>query len=548
MSTDLSPTAAKRPVGVVRILFPAIIIGLAAAVLLVAWRWPGTEVDSSTISMVKSLTVIVAGVLLFLWALRMPGWRKRYVWLAFLGGIALSMAFVRFHSMWGKFLPIFVARDWVQDAFFGGSPDTVLERHRQAQGRAEGGADLTVTPGDWPGYRGANRDGVATGTPIARDWSTNPPKEVWRQPIGGGYAGFSYANGFLVTIEQRRDQEVVVCYEATAGKEVWTTGWDSRFSESAGGDGPRATPTIAEGDVFAYGATGRLVCLAGKDGKEKWAENTLEGNQNLRWGMSGSPLVVDNLVIINVGAQTEAAKGRALRAYDRATGKEAWAAGNYPAGYSSPQLATLGGKRQVLLFDAHGIAGHDLDGGAQLWRMPWKTDYDVNVAQPVVIGDDTLVIGSGYNHGGARIRIKNSGGTWSVDEVWHSKRTEMRYKFANPVRRQHAGGDFVFGLNDGNLECVDVKTGRPRWKDDRRAEKEGAFGHGQIVLCDDRIVALTEFGELVLVEATPEEFRELSRVKALYRGTKTWNNPAMAHGRIYIRNDGEMACYDLTGQ
>src|SRR5262249_30794289 len=236
MSTNPSPTTAKRPVGVVRILFPAFVVGLAAAVLLIAWQWPGTEVDSSTISMVKSLTVIVAGVLLLLWALRMPGWRKRYVWIVFLGGIGLSMVFVRFHSMWGKFLPIFVARDWVQDAFFGGSPDTLLERHRQAQGRAEGGADLTIKPGHWPGYRGANRDGVATGATIARDWSTSPPKEVWRQPVGGGYAAFSYANGFLVTIEQRRDQEVVVCYEAATGKEAWTTGSNSRFSESAGGD------------------------------------------------------------------------------------------------------------------------------------------------------------------------------------------------------------------------------------------------------------------------------------------------------------------------
>jgi outer membrane protein assembly factor BamB len=548
MSTDLPPTSAKRPVGVVRILFPAFVIGLAAAVLLIAWRWPGTEVDSSTISMVKSLTVIVAGVLLFLWALRMPGWRKRYVWLVVLGGIGLSMAFVRFHSMWGKFLPIFVARDWVQDAFLGGSPDTVLERHRQAQGRADGGADLTVKPGDWPGYRGANRDGVATGTPIARDWSTNPPKEVWRQPVGGGYSGFSYSNGFLVTMEQRRDREVVVCYEAGTGKEVWTTGWNSRFSDSQGGDGPRATPTIAHGDVFAYGATGRLVCLAGTDGKEKWAENTLDGNQALRWGMSASPLVVDDLVIVNVGAQTEAAKGRALRAYDRTTGKEVWAAGNYRAGYSSPQLATLGGKRQILLFDAHGIAGHDPDGGAQLWRMAWPTNFEVNAAQPVVIGDDTLVIGSGYDQGGARIRVTNTGTSWTVAEVWRSKHSEMRYKFASPVRRKDATGDYVYGLNDGVLECVDTKTGRVKWKDDYGNSQRDSFRHGQILLCDDLIVALTETGDLALVEATPEAFRELGRIKALNRGTKTWNNPAIAHGRIYIRNDQEMACYDLSGK
>ena len=196
---------------------------------------------------------------------------------------------------------------------------------------------------------------------------------MWRQPVGGGWAAFSVANGFLVTIEQRRDQEVVACYEASSGKEVWTAGWDARFSEAMGGDGPRATPTIAGGDVFAFGANGRLVCLDGKDGHEKWAVDTLADNANVQWAQSGSPLVVDNLVIVNPGAQAEGARGKAVRAFDRTTGNEVWAAGNHPTGYCSPHLATLGGKRQVLIFDSAGLAGHDLANGAELWRFPYAT-------------------------------------------------------------------------------------------------------------------------------------------------------------------------------
>jgi outer membrane protein assembly factor BamB len=373
---------------------------------------------------------------------------------------------------------------------------------------------------------------------------------IWKQPVGGGYASFAFANGFLVTIEQRRDREVVVCYEAATGKEVWSTSWDTRFEERLGGPGPRATPTIAGGDVFALGAKGRLVCLNGADGKEKWAVETLENNNNVEWAMSGSPLVVDNLVIVNPGAQTEEAKGRAVRAYDRTRGNEVWAAGTHKAGYASPQLATLGGVKQVLIFDAGGLGGYELTKGTELWRFPWPTYMGINVAQPIVVDDKTVFISSDYSGeatGGALLRVTQSDGKWSATEAWRTKNTVMRSKFNSPVRRTTPEGDYVFGLNDpGKLECVDLKTGKLVWKDDRRERRGEAFKQGQILLCDDLIVALTEFGELVLVEATPAAFRELGRIDALTTRTKTWNPPTMARGRVYVRNEEEMACYDLT--
>jgi outer membrane protein assembly factor BamB len=545
MSTPV--VESKRPIGVACLLFPVVVLGLAAAAWVTAHRWPNTDVDSSTLSMIKMFAVLIAGVLILFWALRMPNWRKRYVWLVFLGAVGLVFLVAKPQSMAGHFLPIFVTRDWVKDAFLGGSADTLLEEHRRAQGKTQGGADLSPQPGDMPAYRGENRDGVVTGPAIARDWSKTPPKEVWRQPVGGGYAAFSIANGFLVTIEQRRDQEVVACYEAATGKEVWTTGWDARFEESLGGPGPRATPTIAGGDVFALGATGRLACLDGKDGREKWAVPLLDSNANVQWAQSGSPLVVDNLVIVNPGAQTEPAKGRAVRAFDRTTGKESWASGNHRTGYCSPQLATLGGKRQVLIFDADGLAGHDLTSGAELWRFAYATYMGINVAQPIVLDDASVVLAAGYGVGGARIKVTEANGKWTVAEVWRTKNTVMRWKFASGVRQKHAKGDFAYGLNDGILECVDLKTGKQMWKDDRRARSGEAFGHGQILLYDDLILALTEYGELVLVEATPDAFRELGRIQALTRGPKTWNTPAVAHGRIYVRNEEQMACFDLTG-
>src|SRR5215213_7643047 len=175
MPVSTAPAEPKPRIGVIRLLFPVVVVGLGVIAWMVAHRWPNLDVDSSNLSIAKMLTILVTGVVLFLWALRMPGWRKRYIWLGAVGTIGLALLVAKPQSMNGKFLPIFVARDWVQDTFFGGSPDTVLEQHRQAQGKAEGGADLTEQRGDSPAYRGVNRDGVVTGPAVLRDWSKTPP-------------------------------------------------------------------------------------------------------------------------------------------------------------------------------------------------------------------------------------------------------------------------------------------------------------------------------------------------------------------------------------
>jgi outer membrane protein assembly factor BamB len=551
MSSPTPPAGPRHRVGLGRRLLPTFAVAVGLIALLAAWGSPGFP-DADRVRLPLIAGLLLAFTVLLLWLLRPLGAGRRVISLGLLWLAGLAMLVWRLSSMDGNFRPILVARPWVQDALLGGSPDTLLERHRQEQGTAGVAADLTVRPGDWPGFRGADRAGVVTGPPLARDWAKSPPRQVWRQPVGGGYAAFAIANGFLVTIEQRRDQEVVVCYEASTGKEVWATGWQARFEETAGGPGPRATPTIAHGDVFALGATGRLVCLNGKDGSERWAVPTLDGNANLKWAMSGSPLVVDDLVVVNPGAQTDGAKGRAVRAYDRTTGREVWASGNYEAGYASPHLATLGGVRQVLVFDAAGLGGYELAKGTELWRFRWPTFMGINVAQPIVMDERTVFIASDYSGeacGGALLRITPGQGKWSVEQVWRTKNTAMRCKFHSPVRRTTAEGDYVFGLDDpGKLECVDLKSGKSVWKDDRRPRRDEAFGQGQLLRANDLIVVLTEFGELVLVEATPAAFRELGRIDALTKGPKTWNTPAMAHGRIYVRNEEEMACYDLTGK
>ncbi len=355
---------------------------------------------------------------------------------------------------------------------------------------------------------------------------------LWRQPVGGGYAAFAVAGNAAVTIEQRRDREAIVCYDATTGRERWLHDYSAHFTESLGGDGPRATPTIADGAVFSLGASGQLACLDLATGKMRWDVNILEDDDNVPWGMSGSPLVYDQLVVVNPGTQRSTAAGRAVVAYDRATGRQVWRAGSTKAGYSSPMLADLAGVRQLLLLDGEILAGYDPQTGGELWRFPWETYQDINVAQPVALDGDRIFISSGYDKGCAMLRLTESAGKWKVETLWQNR--NMRCKFTSPVAYQ----GFLYGLDEGILSCIDQETGKRRWRD-------GRYGHGQMLVADDLLLILSESGKLVLVEATPEGHHELGSIGTL--DGKTWNNPALADGKAFVRNSEEMACYELAG-
>jgi outer membrane protein assembly factor BamB len=305
--------------------------------------------------------------------------------------------------------------------------------------------------------------------------------------------------------------------------------------EALGGPGPRSTPTIVDGKVYALGATGVLNCLDLTTGKPVWKEspNILGSNKNAIWALSGSPLVYDKFVVVSAGKQRPGDADRTLVAYDRDTGKEIWAKGTHRTGYSSPMLATLGGKRQIVLFDGDGIGGYDAEKGDELWWLKWETNQGINVAQPLLLENDRLLVTSGYGVGSAVLKITEKDGKWSAAPEWQNK--GMKCQFTSPVLYEgHA-----YGLDMGVLVCVDVKDGNRKWKG-------GRYGHGQLLRSGDLLLVTSEFGDLALVEATPEEYRELGRIKVF--NSKTWNLPALAGGRVYMRNDEEMACYDLTGK
>jgi outer membrane protein assembly factor BamB len=389
------------------------------------------------------------------------------------------------------------------------------------------GAQLSQAPAaSWPGFRGPDRDGVYR-EPIRLSWEGLAP--MWKKPVGGGRASFAVAEGRAFTIEQRRQQEVVVAYDVMTGRELWTNGWNERFSQwMGGGEGPRATPAWADGHVFALGARGELRCLDAATGRTVWRTNILKdaGANNLRWGMAGSPLIAGDAVIVQPGGNA----GRSVAAYDRRTGKRLWTALDDKQAYASPMQVTLLGVPQFLIVSSTRLVGMSLDRHHVLWEFPWSTDPDANAVQPIVIGDQRVFYSSGYGTGAVVIELTKAGEGFSVREVWRNIR--MKNRQSSSVLYD----GFIYGLDEGILACIEASTGTLKWKG-------GRYGHGQLLLAGGNLVIITEEGDLVLVAATPERHRQLFTVSAI--DGETWNVPAFADGILLVRNTKEMAAFDL---
>jgi outer membrane protein assembly factor BamB len=395
-----------------------------------------------------------------------------------------------------------------------------------------GGAGV-VGPADWPGFRGADRTGEVSASGF-RGWDGSKPRERWRtNPVGPAWSSVCAVGAFLYTQEQRGESESVVCYRADTGKVVWARGEAGRHSDMAAGAGPRATPAFADGRVFAVTAEGVVTALRARTGEPLWRVNLEERFQAKKpvFGHSASPLVVGDRVFVNPAA----ADAPRLVALNAATGETAWQAdAKGTDGYSSPHPATLAGVPQVLLFNGTGLFGHDPASGRELWRYDWATKQNEPTSvQPLVLPDGRVVVGGGNVGTGTRcVKVRRAGDGWAVDEVW--KTTKFTPKFNDVVRV----GDALFGLDGGRLVCLDLSSGNVLWK-------EGQYGSGQLLLVGDKLLVVSESGQLACVSAKPDEFEELWKFDVA-KG-KTWNHPAVARGRLYFRNTTEMVAFDLPG-
>ena len=377
---------------------------------------------------------------------------------------------------------------------------------------------------EWPGFRGPDRDGIMRGVRIETDWSASPPAELWRQPIGPGWSSFAVRGSLLYTQEQRGDDELVACYNATTGEPVWRHGDAVRFWESQGGAGPRGTPTLSDGRVYTLGATGILNVLNAGDGSVVWSRNAATDTDTKvpMWGFSSSPLLVDDVVIV-------AAAG-SLIAYDLATGGPRWSNPNGGDGYSSPHLLGIDGVTQILLLNEAGATSVMPADGSLLWEHPWQ---GLPIVQPAVIAEGDILISSDEKSGVRRIAVTRGPTGWSVEERWTSVR--LKPYFNDSVT--HNG--HAYGFDGRSIACIDLEDGTRKWKG-------GRYGRGQFVLLADQdlLVVLSEKGELALVEAIPEQFTELARFPAIEG--KTWNRPVLVGDVLLVRNSQEMAAFRLS--
>ncbi len=426
----------------------------------------------------------------------------------------------------------------------------LIQAHRAAAGAAvqplAEETPVSARPEDMPSYRGWNAAGFVKGPNLMQDWETDPPQARWRQPCGGGYSQFAVVVPFAVTLEQRGENETVVCYDTESGAERWVYENPGRFDEAMGGAGPRSTPTIDGDEVYAVGALGDLVCLSLRDGSKVWHVNILQehGLRNSMWGVTSSPFLYKNLVIVNPGGVA----GDGLAAYDRKTGKLVWSrdgirmkvdksGSKNRMGYSTPMLANIHGVQQLLMFDGTGLKSYLPDTGRLLWKFDHQNDPAVNVAQPLVFEDGRVFISCSYDVGCAMLQVRQEqDGRWSVQSLWKRPNLNLRCKFTSPVLFE----GYIYGLDEGILVCLDPETGRRKWK-------RGRYGHGQILVTNGQFVIAAEDGRIVLGRATPERWEEITSFQAL-DDRKNWNPPALVDGNLYVRNHLEMARYNVASR
>ena len=380
---------------------------------------------------------------------------------------------------------------------------------------------------EWPGFRGRERDSIVRGVRINTDWTSAPPIALWRRPIGPGWSSFAVDGDLLYTQEQRGEDELVTAYRVSTGEPVWRHRDPARFWESNGGAGPRGTPAISGSRVFAFGATGMLNALDANSGAVVWSRNVVSDTsvEVPMWGFSSSPLVIDDEVIVGVSGK--------LAAYDITTGRLRWMGPDGGVSYSSPHRLTIDGMLQVLMLAGGGAVSVSPADGTILWKHDWPGGA---IVQPAVLGDGQILINSLAPTGGQGIRrlavTRRPGGAWSVDERWTSNGLKPYYDdFV-----VHKG--YAFGADGSILSCIDLSDGARKWKG-------GRYGGAQVILLaeQDLLLVLTEEGELALVAATPDQFREIARVPAL--DGKTWNHPVLVRDTLLVRNGEEMAAFRL---
>lgn len=387
---------------------------------------------------------------------------------------------------------------------------------------------LAQSAANWPQWRGPNRDGISKETGLLKQWPAEGPALVWKASgAGGGYSSFSVANGKLYTMGLRGDREFVVAFDVATGKEAWATPHGGAFRNDRG-DGPRGTPTLDGDRLYALGGSGDLTALDARTGKIVWSKNVLKefGGSNITWGISESPLVLGNKVLVNAGGP-----GASIVALNKADGSVIWKSQSDKAGYSSAIPAEINGTTQVVFFTAQRAVGLDAKDGRLLWEYGKPSNRVANVATPIARGN-RVFISSDYGTGGGVVEIKADN---KAEEIW----------FAQDMRNHHSSsvliGDYLYGFSSNILTAIRFDTGEIAWRD-------RSVGKGSLVFADGNLYCFSENGVVGLVEATPTGYKEKGRFKIPQDNLPTWTHPVVVGGRLYLRDQDTIYAYDVRAK
>lgn len=382
--------------------------------------------------------------------------------------------------------------------------------------------------GEWSQWRGPNRDGISS-EKINKQWPKSGPAVLWKNEIGSGFSGMSVAGGKIYTMYEDGESQYAVSMNAGDGKEIWKVALDKTYPERQGGDGPRTTPIVSGGRVYTMTAFGKLFALNQNDGSTIWSHDLQSeyGAQMPIWGFSGTPILEDGLIMMDVGGKS----GHSVMAFKASDGSVAWKAETDQPGYSSPVIVTVDGVRQALFFTGTKLVSVDPKNGKKYWEYKWKTDWFVNSATPILLPGGRVFISSNYGTGGAVLQIEVNGNNVTVTPVWQNK--EMKNHMASCV---YLDG-YLYGFDDATLKCVDAKTGKEMWK------KRG-FGKGTVLLADGHLIVLADNGQLVLAKATAEAFTQVADAGKVVTG-RCWTVPTLVDGKLYVRSLKEAACLDV---
>lgn len=467
------------------------------------------------------------GALAFGWTLK-----KQRLWyaLAIAALFGSVCALLKTDGVWGNF-QFNLSWRWEETA----EDRFLAERSQTSPANSEtiddAGAEAFLHP-EWPSLRGPRFDGVQHGLRFSDDWNANPPKELWRIAVGPAWSSFAVAGSYLVTQEQRGESEFVVCYDADTGKEVWTHAEPGRFFESLGGLGPRATPLIHGGHVYALGADGKLLKLDAKNGEAVWKVNLCDVAKIKppMWGFSSSPLVYHDTVIVYAGYEQE--QDGHIFAFDDQNGEVVWSAPAGKMSYASVQAIDVLGATYLALLSELGLHLFKPDSGEVVLDYPWQHG-GYRALQPQVVDGDKIIMPTGAGSGTRLVQASMKDDKLQLEEVWTS--LDMKPDFNDIV--VHEG--YVYGFDNNIFACISLEDGKRKWKG-------GRYEKGQALLLadSDLIIVVSERGDLVLLRATPDQLQELAKIPAL--DGKTWNHPVVVGNRLYVRNAAEAICYELA--